>query len=133
MRMASATSTTLFIAFTSWTRTICAPFKMLAVTAAAVANSVSDLVFFSKKDLREGPPSTVNRAIADHASLAMISRVLFATFSETQARINNNLMFLNSCLARAIVRRFQINCNRPHQVLKWTQSAPTYRAFPAYD
>src|SRR6266478_4996948 len=38
--ISSATSTTAFMDFTSWTRTRCAPCRMAAVTAAALANSV---------------------------------------------------------------------------------------------
>jgi hypothetical protein len=71
---ASAACTTGFIAATSCTRTIDAPFRIAVVTAAAVANSSARASSaFPKNDFREAATNTGTPSRCNSASRARIS------------------------------------------------------------
>ena len=69
----SAIRTTADISVTSCTRTICAPFKTAAVTAAAVANSVSSSVPCARNDFRDAPTKIGNSRVANRLNCAISS------------------------------------------------------------
>src|SRR5262249_20154088 len=73
LRISSATSMAAFMAFTSWTRTMWAPFNTAAVTAAAEANSVSMGDSFIRNCLRDGPTRIGNSSAARWPRPARIS------------------------------------------------------------
>src|SRR5262249_4111563 len=73
LRISSATSMAAFMTFTSWTRTMWAPFSTAAVTAAAEANSVSMGDSLTRNVLREGPTVMGNSSDARWPSSLRIS------------------------------------------------------------
>jgi len=95
---ASVVSTTGFMAATSCTRTMYAPFRMHAVTAAAVAKSVSMGSARARKDLRDGPIRMGNSKRRNSPRRAMTSE--FCSFRLPKPRPGSMTMWSRSIPAR---------------------------------
>ena len=127
-RILSTTSSTALIAFTSCTRTICAPLKAHAATAPAVANSVPVWSSCLRKCFLEGPTTMGRSSVPRLDSFAIISAFLFPAFPKTYTGINSNLILLDSAMQRAMSGRLQFAMNGAHHVFERGQFKPCFRS-----
>ena len=125
-KISSATSAAARIARTSCTRTICAPARILAVTAAAVANAVSSGVECARKCFREGPVISGNSSAANSPNRAMISEVLISALAESQSGVEYDARFVDAAVARAAGRGVKIAHNCRHRIGQRTQLSPRF-------